>query len=69
MCRVGFRQIEALNGPGSTGGDVLENVGWRGKRKGEVEEDMGMGPYLVRVLNKLHPATASSHFQHSLKCF
>ncbi len=32
-----------------TGGDVLEDAGWRGNIKEEGEEDTGMGSYLVRV--------------------
>ncbi len=42
---------------------MLEDVGWRGKRK---EEDTGMGSYLVRVLfetvNELHQSTALNDF-------
>lgn len=45
---------------------MLEDVGWRGKRKEEGEEDTGMGSYLVRVLfetiNELHQSTASNDF-------
>lgn len=47
----------------------MEDVGWRGRRKEEEEQDTGMGSYLVRVLfetiNELHQSTTSNHFQPS----